>query len=71
MCGEFLARLVHIHAIFHWYCTVHCKRMTPREDASITRMCILATLPLSCTVLSLDCMTWELLSLVIITGALF
>ena len=50
MCGEFLAWLVHIHAIFHRYCTVHCKIMIPREDASITRMCILATLPLSCTV---------------------
>ena len=32
------------------YCTVHGKRMIPREDASITRMCILATLPLSCIV---------------------
>ena len=50
MCGELLAWLVHIHAIFHRYCTVHCKRMIPREDASITRMCILATLPVSCTV---------------------
>ena len=50
MCGELLAWLVHIHAIFHRYCTVHCKRMIPREDASITHMCILATLPVSCTV---------------------
>ena len=50
MSGEFLARLVHIHPIFHRYCTVHCKIMIPREDASITRMCILAKLPVSCTV---------------------
>ena len=50
MCGEFLARLVHIHAIFHRYCTVHCKIMIPREDASITRMYVLTTLPLSCNV---------------------
>ena len=50
MCGEFLARLVYIHVIFHRYCTVHCKIMILREDASITCMCILATLPLSCTV---------------------
>ena len=50
MCGEFLTWLVHIHAIFHRYYTVHCKRMIPLEDMSITHMCILATLPLSCTV---------------------
>ena len=41
---------VHIHAMFHRFRTVHCKRMIPREDTSITRMCILATLPVSCTV---------------------
>ena len=50
ICGELLAWLVHIHAMFHRYCTVHCKRMILREDTNITRMCILVMLPVSCTV---------------------
>ena len=53
-CGEFFVWLVHIHVMFHRYCTVHCKRMIPREDTSITHMCILVTLPVSCTVLLLQ-----------------
>ena len=48
MCGEFLARLVHSYP--RDVPQVLCSRMVPREKLSITRMCILATLPVSCTV---------------------
>ena len=66
MSGEFLAQLVHIHAIFHRYCAVHCKRMIPRENASITRMCILVTLPLSCTVVGVSGTLSTVLSYVVV-----